>query len=169
MRAMNFKQAGWIGLCVIFVSGCMGPSPQPEPAPALAPVPAPVPPPVQKAPPVSEAPPAADSDSGSTFDNLEIVDSSLKGKLGISRVGSQVADNKTLTVFAGFKNKTSHKLSLEVMTIYKDGSGIALNAASWIPVTLKANEEREYRSSSITEQAVDFMIRIRRAQSPGHK
>lgn len=121
-------------------------------------------------PPASDAAVApADTDSGSTFDNLEIVDASLKGKLGISRVGSQVADNKLLTVFAGFKNKTSRKLSLEVMTIYKDQTGAALNAASWIPVTLKANEEREYRSSSITEQAVDFMVRIRRAQGPAHK
>ena len=120
-------------------------------------------------PPSSDAPPAADSDSGSTFDNLEIVDSSLKGKLGISRVGSQVADNKLLTVFAGFINKTSHRLPLEVMTIYKDQAGNPLNAASWIPVTLKANEEREYRSSSITEQAVDFMIHIRRAQSSTRK
>lgn len=158
MRTDRPSWAKYAGLCLLGVFSC---------APLL---PATPPRALPVVPPASDASPAAaDSDSGSTFDNLEIVDSSLKGKLGISRVGSQMADNKLLTVFAGFKNKTSHRLPLEVMTIYKDQAGNPLNAASWIPVTLKANEEREYRSSSITVQAVDFMIRVRRAQSSSHK
>jgi hypothetical protein len=143
----------YAGLCLLIVIG-FAPVAQADPPKALPVTPA-----------ASDATAASQGDSGSSFDNLEIVDSSLKGKLGVLRVGSQVADNNLLSVFAGFKNKTSHKLALEVMTIYKDKAGNALNAASWIPLTLKAKEEREYRSSSITEQADDFMIRVRRLQS----
>jgi len=158
MRTIRPSPAKNAGLCLVVVFGF---------APLLPATPPKALPVVSNASDPTSA--EADDDSGSTFDNLEIVDTSLKGKLGISRVGSQVADNKLLTVFAGLKNKTSHRLALEVMTIYKDQTGASLNAASWIPVTLKAKEEREYRSSSITEQAVDFMIRVRRAQVPGHK
>jgi hypothetical protein len=101
------------------------------------------------------------SGGDSTFDNIEIVDASLVGKIGITRVGSQPSDNGLLSVFAGFKNKTERKLNLEVETVYKDSSGNSLNTASWIPMTLKPHEEMGYRSSSITDQANDFLIRIR--------
>ena len=105
---------------------------------------------------------ATGGDSGSsTFDNIEIVDASLVGKIGVTRVGSQPGENGLLAVFAGFKNRTGHELNLEVETVYKDAGGRSLNTASWIQMTLKPHEERSYRSSSITDQASDFLVRIR--------
>ncbi len=106
-------------------------------------------------------------DVGSNFDNLDIVDASLKGKLGILRVGSEQTSNDLLSVFAGLKNKTSHSLALEVQTIYKDKAGDPLNSGSWVPMTLKPHEETEYRSSSISAQAVDFLVRVRSASNNG--
>jgi len=103
------------------------------------------------------------TDAGSNFDNLDVVDASLNGKVAILRVGSQLGDNNLLTVFAGLKNRTTHRLALEVETIYKDKDGNALNAGSWIPMTLKPYEERQYRSTSISEEAVDYLVRVRRA------
>jgi hypothetical protein len=97
----------------------------------------------------------------STFDNIEIVDASLVGRIGITRVGSQPGENGLLAVFAGFKNKTEHPLYVEVETVYKDNAGKPLNSASWIPMPLKPHEERSYRSSAITDQATDYLIRIR--------
>jgi hypothetical protein len=105
------------------------------------------------------------SDADSSFDNLDLVDDSLKGKLAVMRVGSEPSANDLLSVFAGLKNKTARRLNLEVQTIYKDQDGNALNAGSWIPMTLKPHEEREYRSTSITVAAVDFLIRVRRASN----
>jgi hypothetical protein len=103
------------------------------------------------------------TDTDTNFDNLDIIDSTLHGKVGVLRVGSEVGTNNLLTVFAGLKNKTSHTLDLEVETIYKDNEGSPLNAGSWIPVTLKAHEETEYHSTSISERAVDYLVRVRRA------
>lgn len=103
----------------------------------------------------------ADETAGSTFDNIEVVDASLNSKLEITRVGSQAGDNGLLTVFAGFRNKTAHELNLDVETVYKDSAGTALNNASWIPMTLEAHEEKGYRSASISQQAADFIIRVR--------
>ena len=103
------------------------------------------------------------SDNDASFDNLDIIDTSLIGKVAILRVGSEVGTNNLLTVFAGLKNKTSRRLALEVETIYKDKDGNAINAGSWIPMTLSAHQESEYHSSSISEQAVDFLVRVRRA------
>jgi len=120
--------------------------------------------------PVSATPPAdaaIKSDVGSTFDNLEVVDTSLKGKLAVLRVGSDPSTNNLLSVFAGLKNKTSRPLALEVQTIYKNKAGDALNAGSWVPLTLKPHEETEYRSSSISTEADDFLVRVRRAQTDG--
>ncbi len=113
---------------------------------------------------------AADTDettnTGSSFDNLEIVDTSLRGKLAVLRVGSGVGENNLLTVFVGLKNRTAHRLALEIETIYKDNMGQALNEGSWIVLVLKPHEQRDYRSSSISEEAVDFLVRVRRANPP---
>jgi len=105
------------------------------------------------------------TDAGSGFDNLEIVDAGLTGKMTVLRVGSESSANNLLSVFAGLKNKTAHRFALEVERIYRDKDGNALNAGSWIPITLKPHEEREYRSTSISEEAVDFLIRVRLARA----
>jgi hypothetical protein len=134
MRAITTRQSGWMGLGLLLVSVF-----------------------------VLSGNAFATSTEDSSFDNLDIVDSSLVGKVGVLRVGSEVGENKLLSVFAGLKNKTGHRIELEVQTIYKDEFNNALNSGSWIPFTLVAHEEKEYHSASISTQAVDFLIRIRRA------
>jgi hypothetical protein len=151
MRALKSRPAKWAALCILIVSSWAGANPQPPPMPG------------QNILPASNAHVGGGSDADSSFDNLDVMDDSLKGKLAVVRVGSEPSANNLLSVFAGLKNKTARRLSLEVQTIYKDQEGNALNAGSWIPMTLKPHEEREYRSTSITEAAVDFLIRVRRA------
>ena len=151
MRTVRLRPAKWAGLCVLIVSGCANANPQPSSKPAQAIL------------PTNNRSANEETDAGSSFDNLDVVDAGLNGKVAILRVGSTLADNNLLAVFAGLKNRTTHRLALEVETIYKDKAGNALNAGSWIPVTLKPHEERDYRSTSISEQAVDFLIRVRRA------
>lgn len=107
------------------------------------------------------------NEADANFDSLEVVDASLKGKLAVLRVGSEPTQNKLLSVFAGLKNRTSKSLPLEIQTLYKDKLGNPLNAGSWIPMTLKPNEEAEYHSASISSDAADFLIRIRRAPATG--
>jgi hypothetical protein len=171
MRGLILTRAGWAGLCILTISGCASENPPPPvlatTAPAVTTAAAkPLVPSDSGTTPASR--PAKESadkvtDAGSTFDNLEIVDAGLNGKVAILRVGSQQAENNLLSVFAGLKNETAHRLALEMETIYKDKAGNALNDGSWILVTLKPHEEREYRSTSISEQAVDFLVRVRRA------
>jgi hypothetical protein len=151
MRALIFKQTARAGLCALIVSGCASANPQPSSMAA------------QVVPPTSNANAGEETDAGSSFDNIEIVDTGLNEKMAVLRVGSQLAENNLLSVFAGLKNKTPRRLALEVETIYRDKAGNSLNAGSWIAVTLKPHEEREYRCASISEQAVDFLIRVRRA------
>jgi hypothetical protein len=147
MRRVNLGLGKWAILPVLVASTMVCASAMPVPELVLA----------------SSGSTDANNDEGSTFDNLEIVDSSLNAKLSVLRVGSEVGENNLLSVFAGLKNKTAHRLALEMETIYKDKEGNALNAGSWIPMTLKAHEEKEYRSASISVQAVDFLIRVRRS------
>jgi hypothetical protein len=122
----------------------------------------------------SSLPDSTDSSNGiskneadADFDNLEIVDDSLKGKLAVLRVGSDPTENNLLSVFVGLKNRTPHPLPLEVQTIYKDKQGNQMNQGSWVSLTLKPHEETEYRSSSISVDAADFLVRIRRAATTG--
>jgi hypothetical protein len=159
MSALRLRPATWLGLCALVISGCA--SPNPPPTPVVSPAPAPV----QKAPPASPAHTGGETDNDASFDNLDIIDASLNGKVAVQRVGSDVGDNKLLSVFAGLKNKTAHRLVLELETIYKDKDGNVLNGGSWIPMTLKPHEEKEYHSASISLQSVDFFIRVRRAPS----
>jgi hypothetical protein len=165
MRALIIKQAGWAGLCALVISGCASTKPQPPPVPGQ-------PQPLaqtqtQSQPPVAHPATHEDTgdpaDAGSNFDNLEIVDASLNAKVTVLRVGSERTPNNLLSVFAGLKNATPHRLVLEAETIYKDKAGNPLNAGSWIPVVLKPREEGEYRSASISEEAVDFLVRVRLA------
>jgi hypothetical protein len=142
MRAVKLGPAKWVGLCVLLISVYVS-------ANLLT----------------SDANADEAMDAGSNFDNLDVVDASLNGKVAILRVGSQLGDNNLLAVFAGLKNRTAHRLALEVETIYKDKDGDTLNAGSWIPMTLTPYEERQYRSASISEEAVDYLVRVRRAPS----
>jgi hypothetical protein len=110
--------------------------------------------------------PDVPSSDDTAFDNVDVTDASLNGKLAITRVGSEKTEAHLLSIFAGLKNKTSRRLDLEVETIYKDkwGSPLSGNSASWIPMTLKPHEEAEYRSVSISDEAADFLVRVRRAE-----
>lgn len=105
------------------------------------------------------------TDKDSDFSNIEIVDAALESKLDIVRIGSRRGSNNLLGVFAGLKNKTAHRLDLEIETIYKDQSGNELNTGSWIHLTLAPHEEQDYRSSAISEAAVDFLVRVRHASA----
>jgi hypothetical protein len=111
---------------------------------------------------------AADEDS--TFDNVDVVDASLKGKLAVLRTGGEMGPTKLLSIFVALRNKTGHPLELEIETIYKDGYGNALNSGSWISFTLKPHEDKEYHSTSISELATadsEYLVRVRAAQ-PSH-
>ncbi|HEY0256751.1 MAG TPA: hypothetical protein VGC39_04845, partial [Candidatus Methylacidiphilales bacterium] len=93
------------------------------------------------------------ANTGSSFDNVEILTPSLNAKLAILRVGSDRTDTDLLSVFVGLKNKTARRLEFQMQTLYKDKAGNQLNTgrASWVPMTLKPHEESEYRSASISE------------------
>jgi hypothetical protein len=98
--------------------------------------------------------------------NLDIVDDVLKPKLDLVSINAQRGRNNLLVVTLSLSNKTSHKVDLEVETVYKDKGGNELNTGSWIPFTLQPQGDLSYRSSSISETAVDFLIRVRKAR--GH-
>jgi hypothetical protein len=121
-------------------------------------------------PPEMHRPPSLDSsgypaiNAGASFDNVEVVDESLSGQLDVVRAGSQPTESNTLSVFVGLHNRTKEKLFLQVQTIYKDSSGNALNTGSWVPMTLKPKQEIEYRSVSLSDEATDFVVRIRFAR-----
>lgn len=139
-----------------------------QPAPAAEVTPSPTPKPAAtKLKPVGD--PSADkpgsaAEGSDTFENLELVDSSLGSKLAVTRVGSDRTPINMLSVYAGLKNKTAKPLQIEVQTIYKDSSDTPLSGfhGSWIPIKLKPHEETVYRSVSISADAVDFMIRVRK-------
>ena len=145
MRAVIFKQAAWMSVFALVVFGSTIAAPKSTSA--------------------GNANASSDEAADSNFDNLDIVDATLNGKLGVLRVGSEVGENNLLAVFAGLKNKTGRRLNLQVETIYKDKEGNALNAGSWIPFSLDPHQEKEYHSSAISEAATDFLIRVRREPS----
>jgi hypothetical protein len=107
----------------------------------------------------------------SGFDNLEIVTPDLKGRVAILRVGSDRTDSNLLSVFAGVRNRTGHRLEIEMQTVYRDKEGKPLTdgLGSWIPITLKPHEETQYRSVAISEDATDFVVRIRHAPGTGEQ
>ena len=108
----------------------------------------------------------ADTDARDYRNNLDIVDDVLKPKLDLTRIDAQRSRNNLLVVTLSLSNKTSRKVELEVETVYKDKGGNELNTGSWIPFTLQPQGDLNYRSSSISEAAVDFLIRVRKAR--GH-
>ena len=100
-------------------------------------------------------------DLDNSFENVQLLDDTLNSKIEVTRVGSQPSRNGLLSVFAGFRNKTDHRLDLDIETIYKDNAGRQLNNASWLEIKIDAHQEQSYLSSSISEEAVGFTIRIR--------
>jgi hypothetical protein len=150
MRALNGKRAGWVGmLLVLMLAGIQC---------------APGDPSLLDSPGSTAAEAQGQSTGGDIdFSKLELVDESLKPKLSLLRIGSQRSPtNNLLAVFAGFRNNTGRKLSFEIETIYKDKDGNLLNKSSWIRFSLAPHEETDYRSSSLSDDAVDFTIRVRK-------
>ena len=98
------------------------------------------------------------------FDNVDVLDRELDGKLSVVSVGSDRTKTNLLSVFTSLKNLTASPLKIEAQTLYKDANGDWLDGgkANWISLTLKSNEELEYRSASLSEEAQDFLVRIRR-------
>jgi hypothetical protein len=155
IRAKVSKQAGWMGL--FFLTAAAGAGANSQTCGFVA----------DRFFIASTAEVVGATDADLSFDNIDVIDASLSGKLAVLRVGSDVGANKLLSVFAGLKNKTGHHLDLEIETIYKDTYGNALNSGSWIPFNLRAHEEKEYHSASISEQAADFLVRVRRTTAGG--
>jgi hypothetical protein len=106
----------------------------------------------------------AQSDSEAGFDNVDVLDAGLNGQLSVVRVGSQRTNTNLLSIFASLKNLTAHPLTIQAQTLYKDGDGNWLDGgrAGWLTLELKPHEELEYRSASLSEEAQDFLVRIRR-------
>lgn len=113
------------------------------------------------------APLPADTDSEAGFDNVDLLDPALNGKLSVVRVGSQRTNTNLLAIFASLKNLTGHVLAIQAQTLYKDGDGNWLDGgkAGWLTLELKPHEELEYRSASLSDDAQDFLVRVR--QPPG--
>jgi hypothetical protein len=150
MRALNWKRAARMGLSLVLViAGVKS---------------APADPSLLDSPGSTAAAAQGQGDGGDIdFSKLEVVDASLKPKLTLLRIGSQRSTtNNVLTVFAGVRNNTGRKLSFEIETIYKDRTGELLNKSSWIRFSLEPHEETDYRSSSLSDDAVDFTIRVRK-------
>jgi hypothetical protein len=105
----------------------------------------------------------ADTDSEAGFDNVDVVDAALTGKISVLRVGSQRTNTNLLSIFASLKNLTGHAITIQAQTLYKDGDGNWLDGgkAGWVSLTLKPHEELEYRSASLSDDAQDFLVRIR--------
>jgi hypothetical protein len=105
----------------------------------------------------------ADVDSEAGFDNVQMIDSTLEGRISVTRVGSQRTNTNLLSIFADLKNLTGHTVGIQAQTLYKDGDGNWLDGgrAGWLPLELKPHEEFEYRSASLSEQAQDFLVRVR--------
>jgi hypothetical protein len=104
-----------------------------------------------------------DTDSEAGFDNVDVLDPALNGQLSVVRVGSQRTNTNLLSIFASLKNLTGHTLTIQAQTLYKDGDGNWLDGgkAGWLTLELKPHEELEYRSASLSEDAQDFLVRIR--------
>jgi hypothetical protein len=98
------------------------------------------------------------------FDNVEVLDRSLDGRLSVVSVGSDRTKTNLLSIFATLKNLTSSSLLIEAETLYKDGNGDWMDGgkASWLSLEIKPHAELEYRSASLSEEAQDFLVRIRR-------
>ena len=106
----------------------------------------------------------ADADSEAGFDNVDVLDAALGGKLSVVRVGSQRTNTNLLSIFASLKNLTDHALTIQAQTLYKDGDGNWLDGgkAGWLTLQLKPHEELEYHSASLSDDAQDFLVRVRR-------
>ena len=111
------------------------------------------------------AEPSDDLAGPSAGTNIELVDPALDGKIEIMRIDSNRGGNNLLQVVAALRNKSPHRLNLEIETIYKDSSGNDLNTGSWIHLSLDPHAEQDYRSAAISEAAVDFLIRVRVAHA----
>jgi len=116
--------------------------------------------------PVPAAAPTVSSATPGSTHRVEVVSSSLHGKLTVSRINSSRATG-LLAVSAEMRNRTSHRLEIQVQTVFKDQTGLALTnqEGSWETVTMKAHQETPYQATASSAQAAEFLIRLRVPQA----
>lgn len=115
---------------------------------------------------VSTSAPPADNESG--FANVDL-DEAFTGKLVVLRANSDRSDNNLLSVSATLKNVSNRTVTIQVGTCYADAAGNWLNGghAGWLSFKLKPHSQFQYRSSSLTDTAHDFLVRIWLAEPAG--
>lgn len=102
------------------------------------------------------------ADSATKPDAQYVTSSALKGRLAVLRIRSNRNDSNLLTVSAGLKNRSSHSLPLQVATVFKDKDGQPLSdSQNWEEITLKPHEVTQYHSVATTEDASDYLVRVR--------
>jgi hypothetical protein len=106
---------------------------------------------------------AEPADTASGFDNVDLLDDGLTGKLSVVLVNSDRSDENLLSILAALKNLTGRTLKLEAQTVYRDANGNWMNGghAGWISLDLKPHGQLNYRSESLSVDAKDFLVRIR--------
>lgn len=111
---------------------------------------------------------AAPADNASGFTNVDL-DTGFTGKLVVVRVNCGRTDNNLLAVSAMLRNVTGRTVKIEVGTCYADAAGNWINGgqAGWLSFVLKPHSEFQYRSASLSDDASDYLVRIRTIEPSG--
>lgn len=96
-------------------------------------------------------------------ENLVYLDSALTAAIPCRQLTSSRLPSGRLQVLAQFYNNQDHTAECAIKLKFKDEAQRVLDETGWMPLLLPRRELTQYEHTSLTTQATDFVLLLRRA------
>lgn len=89
-------------------------------------------------------------------------DRSLRSDLKVVTIEGQPQPDGRLKVYAELENQTAKNLVIQVQTQFRDATGaLSRDATNWRTIVMPPNSLTSYESTSMNDEAVDFIVRVK--------
>ena len=95
---------------------------------------------------------------------IVLLDYNSRWRLRIVRHAIERDQNNLLIVKLGIENAKNKNDVVDIQTIFKDKDGFELEQTNWEPVLLHRRKVTDYTITSMTSNAVDYTVLVRKSQ-----
>ncbi len=99
-----------------------------------------------------------------TYSNLVYIDGSLTSQVPCQVLEAKKTDSGRMEVYARFFNERDEAVESQIRLKFKGEDGRIVDQTGWLPFLLPRREVTEFRHTSLTKDASDFVLLLREAR-----
>ena len=90
-----------------------------------------------------------------------LMDQVLKNKFSFEQPVLREVANGRLEVIVDIRNRTNYNQSVDASMAWRDAQNVVIDETAWTRLIFGANQTVTYRTTSISNQAINFTVRLR--------